>query len=380
MVNLQPEPDAAPGTTALPLLVAWAALVVYASLFPFEGWALPAGSTLSNLLWLPWPAWRDRFDEVANLVGYWPFGVLACATWIRRGHRLGASVMRSVLLAAALSYGVELAQNMVPSRVPSMKDVVFNVMGAALGAITLGTLAADRWLVRWQRTRERWFERHSAPAMALMLLWPVGLLFPTSVPLGLGYERLELLQRLAPWVEGTLAEGWIQGWMAGPAQDVHSLTPEHEAMIVALGLLAPCLLAFSMTVHAGRRMALALGALVLAWAVSTLSTALSFGPEHALAWITPNGVKGMAVGAIIAGLCVAMPARAAAWFGVMVLAGLMAMVWHAPTDPYYAASLSTWEQGRFIRFHGVAQWLGWLWPYATLAWLMHHATTMRDEG
>jgi hypothetical protein len=28
--------------------------------------------------------------------------------------------------------------------------------------------------------------------------------------------------------------------------------------------------------------------------------------------------------------------------------------------------LQTWEQGRFIRFHGVAQWLGWLWPFAVL--------------
>ena len=26
-------------------------------------------------------------------------------------------------------------------------------------------------------------------------------------------------------------------------------------------------------------------------------------------------------------------------------------------------SLQAWEQGRFIRFHGLAQWVGWLWPY-----------------
>ena len=26
-----------------------------------------------------------------------------------------------------------------------------------------------------------------------------------------------------------------------------------------------------------------------------------------------------------------------------------------------------WEQGRFLRFHGLSQWLGWLWPYAALA-------------
>ncbi|MDP3836377.1 MAG: VanZ family protein, partial [Hydrogenophaga sp.] len=28
--------------------------------------------------------------------------------------------------------------------------------------------------------------------------------------------------------------------------------------------------------------------------------------------------------------------------------------------------LEVWEQGRFIRFHGLSQWLGWLWPFAAL--------------
>jgi len=40
----------------------------------------------------------------------------------------------------------------------------------------------------------------------------------------------------------------------------------------------------------------------------------------------------------------------------------------APASPYFAQTLSTWEQGRFIRFHGLAQWLGWLWPYAVLVY------------
>jgi hypothetical protein len=23
-----------------------------------------------------------------------------------------------------------------------------------------------------------------------------------------------------------------------------------------------------------------------------------------------------------------------------------------------------------VRFHGIAQWVGWLWPYAAMAWLL----------
>ena len=29
-----------------------------------------------------------------------------------------------------------------------------------------------------------------------------------------------------------------------------------------------------------------------------------------------------------------------------------------------------WEQGRFIRFHGLARWVGWLWPYLAMVWLL----------
>jgi hypothetical protein len=42
----------------------------------------------------------------------------------------------------------------------------------------------------------------------------------------------------------------------------------------------------------------------------------------------------------------------------------------APADPYFAQSLQAWEQGRFVRFHGLAQWVGWLWPYVAMLWLL----------
>ncbi len=42
----------------------------------------------------------------------------------------------------------------------------------------------------------------------------------------------------------------------------------------------------------------------------------------------------------------------------------------APASAYFAHTLQTWEQGRFIRFNGLAQWLGWLWPYAVLLYVV----------
>jgi hypothetical protein len=65
-----------------------------------------------------------------------------------------------------------------------------------------------------------------------------------------------------------------------------------------------------------------------------------------------------------------VPQRLAAGLGLVVLSALVVLVAQAPTDPYFADSLQAWEQGRFVRFHGLAQWVGWLWPYAAMAWLL----------
>jgi hypothetical protein len=58
---------------------------------------------------------------------------------------------------------------------------------------------------------------------------------------------------------------------------------------------------------------------------------------------------------------------------------MVALVAQAPADPYYAASLKGWEQGQFIRFHGLARWIGWLWPYAALAWLLTRLSRREPE-
>ena len=61
------------------------------------------------------------------------------------------------------------------------------------------------------------------------------------------------------------------------------------------------------------------------------------------------------------------------------LAVQLTLLNQAPADPYFAQTLQTWEQGQFIRFHGVVQWLGWLWPYAALLYVLMRLSG-RDTG
>src|SRR5665647_746301 len=64
------------------------------------------------------------------------------------------------------------------------------------------------------------------------------------------------------------------------------------------------------------------------------------------------------------------PSRGAAALTLLALAIQLGLLNQAPADPYFAQTLQTWEQGRFIRFHGVVQWLGWIWPYAALLYVV----------
>jgi hypothetical protein len=94
-----------------------------------------------------------------------------------------------------------------------------------------------------------------------------------------------------------------------------------------------------------------------------------------LAWTTVPALQGVLVGAAASALMSLVPARVAAGFGLIALTALVMLVAQAPADPYFAQSLQAWEQGRFIRFHGAAQWVGWIWPYAALAYLLSRVAT-----
>lgn len=345
-------------------------LLVYASLYPFEGWRWPAGAEMRELVALTWPPWRDRFDEWANVLGYVPFGAVLFAMVVRNGGSTLRGLALAVLGATLVSYGLELLQHFIPRRFPSMRDWVNNVAGATLGACLSWLAQASGLLDWWQRMRERWFVPHSAPAVALLLLWPVGLLFPSPVPLGLGQLGPEL-RHWAQWaVEGTPLAATL-GMLGDPPGEIQRpLGPLREALAIGLGLLAPCALACVVTRPGWRRAVLSPGAAVLAISVMTLSTALNFGPDHALTWMSAHTLKPFGFAVVLGMLMALAGPRVCAALALVVLTALVTIVAEAPTDPYYAASLQGWEQGRFIRFHGLALWIGLLWPYAAMLWLL----------
>jgi VanZ family protein len=351
-------------TAAWPLALILVCLVVYASLYPFNEWRDQGISPL-RFLSAPLPQYWTGFDVAINVLGYAPLGFLLALAALR-SRRVSWAITVAVLASALLSLGMEALQSYLPSRVPSNVDLALNTLGAWLGACCAWVLQVTGVVDHWSRFRARWFAQDARGALVLLLLWPPALLFPASVPLGLGqvFERLE--SALAEALENTPFLEWL------PVRDVElqPLVPVAQLLCVALGALIPCLLGYCVIRLRWQRAAFAAAMLGAGIAASALSAALSYGPGHAWAWLDEPVQVGLELAALLAVLLLMLPRRAAATLALLALAVQLTLLNQAPSDPYFAQTLQTWEQGRFIRFHGVVQWLGWLWPYAALAYLV----------
>ena len=355
-------------SSAVPLAWLYVGLIFYASLYPFAPWRVPGVSPLAFLT-LPWPRWWTWFDLVINLLGYIPLGALLFGALVRSGVRVMPSIWAAVSLASLLSFAMEFLQNFLPQRVASNIDLGTNALGALVGAMIGWQIHVRGGVEAWQHARDRWFIGRSAGGIALLLLWPVGLLFPLPVPLAEGQVLARLQELIAAVVDGTSIAPWFDGW-AEATLDSTALSPAGEFALIALGLIAPCMIAFTISRRSWQRIVLALGAAALACFTTTLSTALNFSPQHMLAWSTPQALAALGFAIVMVSVLSAVPRRAAAGIGLMALTALVTVVAQAPSDPYFAQSLQLWEQGRFIRFHGAARWVGWLWPYAAIVYLL----------
>lgn len=362
-------------TSAWPLALAYTALVVYASLYPFSGWR-DQGVSLWEFLDSPFPRYWTAFDFAANTLGYAPLGFLLALSFLRRGGMPGlprsnpAAILVAMLASGLLALCMEALQTYLPARVPSNIDFALNVLGALLGAVAAASLEVAGAIDRWSRFRHRWFVEEARGGLVLLALWPFALLFPAAVPFGLGQVLERLEASVAQWLQDTPFLEWL------PVREVElqPLVPAAELLCVALGLLVPCLLGYTIVGTLWRRLVMAPLMLTIGVLVTALSAALSWGPEHAWAWLSLPVRLGMVFGLVLAFLLVPVPRRGCAAMVLLALGVHLSVLNQAPASAYFADTLQTWEQGRFIRFHGLAQWLGWLWPYATLVYVLLHVS------
>ena len=351
-------------TSAWPLALSFVGLIVYASLYPFGDWR-DQGIVPWAFLTAPWPKYWTAFDLASNVIGYVPAGFLLALTAWRtgRGRRV---IMRTTMVCAGVSLLMETLQSYLPERVPSNVDLALNVLGGWLGAVLATGMEQIGAIDRWSRFRARWFLPDASGGLVLLALWPAALLFPPAVPLGLG----QVLERMELAIVDALEDTPFLEWLPVRELELQPLVPAAEFVCVVLGMLIPCLVGYCI-IESRRRRTVLVALTVATGVLSTgLSAALTYGPQHAWDWIQPSVLAALVSAPVLAALLVTAPPRASASVALLALGVYLSLLNQAPADPYFSQTLQTWVQGRFIRFHGLAQWLGWLWPYAALVYLL----------
>jgi hypothetical protein len=270
---------------------------------------------------------------------------------------------------------LEMLQGFLPMRVPSHVDWALNAMGGWLGACLAWALQKWGVIDRWSHFRARWFVDDARGALALLVLWPLALLYPAAVPLGLG----QVFERLEATLGEVLADTPFLEWMPVREMELQPLVPAAEVVCVLLGALIPCLLAYCIIRPPLQRL-VAMGLLLLAGMGATaLSAALSYGPTHAWGWLSLPVRVGLWAAPVL-GLALAwVPRRGCAAVLLLVLVLHLSLLNQAPASAYFSQALQTWEQGRFIRFHGLVQWLGWLWPFVAMLYVVLRFSR-REQG
>jgi VanZ family protein len=348
---------------AMPLarlaFVVYLLLVVYASLYPLEGWH---DHGLSPFAYLSSPLPRNvmSLDVALNILGYVPYGFLCVAALYPRMRPL---VALGIALASAglLSLSLEAVQSYLPTRVAANLDVLCNLAGAACGA-ALAVFAVPALLGGpLQRLRNSAF------------------LEGTDIDFGLALLALWLFTQLNP-VTLLFAAGDLRDWLTSGIGRARA--PQFfvsiEAFIAAANLVSVALL-LSALVRPGRSARTMFLALALA-AVGTKTAAFGIllHAENVFLWLTPGAQFGLAAGIVVALAALGLPRAARLAAAAVLLMAATVLVNLAPLNPYLSASLKLWQQGHFLNFNGVTRLVSTLWAYVALGYLMLLAARRRD--
>ncbi len=148
-------------------------------------------------------------DIVSNIFLYVPVGILLHWTLYRHVRSPALVLPATIVLAAALSGGVEWIQAYSPARVSSIIDFVSNVMGATIGS-------SISWIAR--RTVPGMLgaalcELHKRPHAALLKTYCFVLVIFAAIPFSFSFDATRMKQAVksanfVPFAESELQNAW----------------------------------------------------------------------------------------------------------------------------------------------------------------------------
>lgn len=343
-------------------LPAYAAAVVYGTLYPWTGWRVPGGG-LFTFAFEPWPRWWTVFDVATNVLVYVPLGtLLAIALAQRRTLAAPAAAALAIVLAAGASFALESLQSLLPGRVPSRLDVLANVAGAALGtllAVAVGLRKAHRW--QWPLHGAP-LAPHAAPGLLLLCAWPIAQWYPQSMVFATG-------DVLAAWLaeRGGASPPWWSSLLLPARYEPFAEAAGVSLSVLAVGLIARDLLRPRDNAHAWQSTWLVALPVVAAFAIKSVAAAAVLGRANAFGWLNAAAQGGLVAGAAALIVTASAGTNARMWTAGASIAVATVLFNVAPPNEYYLWMRANWG-GPWANFHALLRALATVWPYAALAW------------
>lgn len=338
------------------LVALYGLAIVYASLQPFAPWiAPPPGAPF--FLFAPWPPRWTRFDVIANVITYIPFGFFI-ALIPRRRPPLGRL---SVAIAggAALSFAMETLQMFVPPRDASVIDLVANTAGAAAGGALAAAFARSATAKRRVMSiRDGWFTpgRIGDLGLALLAIW-------LTVQVNPGIPLFAI-------VFDSAAEFGTSGAMAArTGTDLAAALVEgaHSAFqLLGVGLFLSLLMRDRRFV--GGAVLTLVGAALLA---KGIAAAFLLKPGAWAHWLSPGVSTGVAVGSLVLLVAIWLPRPAQVAVATVALLSSLLTTLLAPDLLFARAPVAmfAWSYGYLLSFNGLTHMVLLLWPVAASFYL-----------
>ncbi|MDE2428491.1 MAG: VanZ family protein [Burkholderiales bacterium] len=343
-------------------LAAYLFLILYASWYPFSGWQAHSLSALPDVI-RQWPHYWTGFDAGINVVGYIPFGMLIVFALYPLVNRWWAALL-SALGGLLISAVAELVQFFLPSRVTSLLDLLTNASGALIGAI-LGALLTPLILEkgRLQLLRKQWVYKESSRDLLVLGLWPMAQIYPQAYLFGLGQILPVLSQHLSDFFDMDID---ISAFLMHGIElnaDEYLLS---ETIITACGSTGAVLICLSLLNRHAPKGALSLLLLLMALLAKTLAYSLLFKPEYAFVWLTPGARGGLLISSIMLYGFSFAPVHVQKRLALLMLTISLVVLNLVTDSPYFAVTMQTWVQGKFLNFNGAAQFLSLFWPFLAM--------------
>ena len=343
--------------TLLPhaLALLYGLAIAFASLQPFSPWIAPEATTP---FWpfAPWPLRWTRFDVIANVIAYMPFGIFVALAPQRAAPR--ARIALAFAAGLTLSFALETLQMFLPPRDASLVDLAANTGGALLGGFTASRLVrAERVRNALSEARHRIFlaGKLGDVGLALLVLWVVAQINP-GIPL------------FAVTFDVEQAQGGVVALVASAPDTAAKVIEAAESALQLLGVgLFLTLLLRERRFTGGALLLLIGGALV----AKGIAAVLVLKPAVWDTWLKPGVSVGIAGGALFLLFTVSLPrAVQVAMCAIALLASLLLPLVAVDVPTARAPlTLFNWRYGHLLNFNGLTQTVLLVWPLAAAAWL-----------